>query len=178
MEENFDHIVYSKDVLEFVTVAAEYCGYIETFEEDKTSDFLSRSQKILSLLYLKTMLLPEIEAIEEETEKFVTEFDWIRISEKVASRLGEHDLFVEVPESAVLQPDDISSVSLSEIFADIYQDLKDFISLYQMGNHDTMNDALFFCKLNFEQYWGQRLLVTMTAIHNLLHGAEDIDNEE
>ncbi len=33
MEEQFDHLVYSKSVLEFVTVGKEFCNQIENVNE-------------------------------------------------------------------------------------------------------------------------------------------------
>jgi len=65
--------------------------------------------------------------------------------------------------------------SISENIADIYQDLKDFILAYRIGTLDVMNDALWMCRNNFEQYWGQKLVNGLRAIHNLVYGITEID---
>ena len=40
---------------------------------------------------------------------------------------------------------------ISEDLADIYQDLKDFICVFQSGLNVTMNDSLCVCKEHFEE---------------------------
>ena len=175
MEEN---VVYSKGVLEFVTVAAEYCAFVESVEKNSKRDFFSRSQKLLSVLYLKTSILSKVEAIYEDgNEKFVSEEDWVFIKNKIVEKIGQHEVFVDVYSAMMSQEDDAESVSLSEIFADIYQDLMDFLTLYRIGHEESMNDALWECQQNFEQYWGSRLLVALSSIHKTLYSGDDLSDE-
>ena len=63
-------------------------------------------------------------------------------------------------------------------FADIYQYLKDFISVFQLGLNETMNDSLVVCKEHFREFWGQRLLNTMRALHYVKYTPADDDEEE
>ena len=44
--------IFDKNVIEFVTVAAEFCAFLERAERMKRSDFVDTSLKILPLLYL------------------------------------------------------------------------------------------------------------------------------
>lgn len=174
-----DNIVYSKDVLEFVTVAAEYCSFVENVTQLSKKDFLNKSQKLLSVIYLKISVLPRIEPIYESgNEKFVSEEDWIYIKENVSKLLGRHEQFIDIYNPVMAMEDDTENVSLSEIFSDIYQDLMDFITLYRIGHEESMNDALWECQQNFEQYWGTRLLSAQLAIHNILYGGEDLSEED
>ena len=62
--------------------------------------------------------------------------------------------------------------------ADIYQDLKDFISVFQLGLNETMNDSLVICKEHFEEFWGQRLVNTMRALHDVKYNSADEDKED
>jgi len=65
--------------------------------------------------------------------------------------------------------------------ADIYQDLKDFLLLYQTGTKEVMNDALWECKMNFENIWGQKLVNSIRAIHKFIYSGEEpgpVENEE
>ncbi len=175
MEEN---IVYSKNVLEFVTVSAEYCAFVESVEQNSKQDFFSKAQKLLTVLYLKTSILPKVEAIYEDgNEKFVTEDDWSYIKNKIVQKIGQHEIFVDVYSVLMSQEDDAENVSLAEIFADIYQDLMDFLTLYRIGHEESMNDALWECKQNFEQYWGSRLLAALSAIHNTIYSGDDLSDE-
>jgi hypothetical protein len=68
--------------------------------------------------------------------------------------------------------------SISENMADIYQDLKDFLLLYQTGTDEVMNDAVWECRLNFESFWGQKLVNSMRAIHKFIYSGEEIGKVE
>ena len=55
-----DERIYSKNIIEFVTVSAEYCAFIERTPELEKEEFVDKIIKILPLLYLKaTLLSPE-----------------------------------------------------------------------------------------------------------------------
>ena len=171
--------VYQKDALEFVTVAAEYCNLLETIDGYGRKQFVETMQKLLALLYLKAVQLEPLEAVfDSPVEKFVTEEEWIAIKNKVSIRLGAFDQFVEVNETDTQLLDEETNVALSECFADIYQDLSDFVELYRNGSVEIMNDALWECRQSFHQYWGPRLLSIMQAFHSILFNTEDIDAAE
>ena len=59
-----------------------------------------------------------------------------------------------------------------------YPDLKDFIGVFQLGLNETMNDSLVVCKEHFREFWGQRLVNTMRALHDVKYSAADDDEEE
>ncbi len=175
MDEN---IVYSKNVLEFITISKEFCNLCDTAEEIGKRDFIFTAQKIMPLLYIKASLIPNLENISEEgTGKFVTEEDWNSIKNIIAEKLGSHEAFVDVLEPISQYSDDTISVSISEIFADIYQDLMDFLTTYRISSENQMTEALWECKQNYEQYWGPRLLVGVSALHNMLFGEDNLDEE-
>ena len=56
-----DDITVSKPILEMVTVANEFCFYMESVENKSKSGILEFINRILPLLYLKGSLLPDIE---------------------------------------------------------------------------------------------------------------------
>jgi hypothetical protein len=41
-----------------------------------------------------------------------------------------------------------------------------------------MNDAVWECRLNFENYWGQKLVNSMRAIHKFIYSGEEIGKVE
>ena len=50
--------IYERNTLEFVTVALEFCTFVETAGERELFDFMDKAVKLLPLLYLKATLLP------------------------------------------------------------------------------------------------------------------------
>ena len=90
-------VIFDKNVIEFVTVAAEFCAFLERAESMKRSTFVDTTLKILPLLYLKASMLPKCEMIGDESpETYVTEeiYEVLRIN--LASILAEKDDYLEV----------------------------------------------------------------------------------
>jgi len=179
-KEPFSEVVYSKNVIEFATVANEYCSFIEAVDQFSRKDFILRVQKLFPLLYLKAVLLPEpdIEMSDDTPEKYINEEDYNFILHKLEEKLGQFDAYHEVFDPSIQYSEEALEASISENIADIYQDLKDFILSYRMGTLEVMNDALWECRNNFEQYWGQRLVNGLRALHNLVCGVSDLDEKE
>jgi len=176
-DSHFQDVVYSRNVIEFATVANEFCAFVETVNELTRKDFLGKLQKLFPLLYLKASLLPQIDDQDEEEtpEKFVTESDYLFILRKLSTRLGEFDSYTEIPELGTQVGEITVEANISENVADIYQDLKDFILAYRIGTVDVMRAALWECRNNFEQYWGQKLVNGLRAVHLLVYGSINIE---
>jgi len=167
--------VYSRSVIEFTAAAIEFCKYAENAGEIKGDEMLKILQRILPYLYLKASLLPFLEPyFEDGNEKFVTEADWFRIHDVLKDKFGTADDYLEVFDAKADELDRPVISRLSENMADIYQDLKDFLLLYQTGTKEVMNDALWECRLNFENYWGQKLTNSLRAIHKFIYSGEEI----
>ncbi len=174
--------VYSRNVVEFVAVANEYCKYAEHAGELKGGEILRILQRLLPLLYLKASLLPELEPFfEDDNEKFVTESDWFRINDAFKSKFGTANDYLELYDEKYIESETPVPSSLAENMADIYQDMKDFLLLYQTGTKEVMNDAVWECRLNFENIWGQKLVNALKAIHKFIYSGKEIekvDDEE
>ncbi len=174
-----DERIYSKNIIEFVTVGAEYCAFLERTPELERDEFIDKIIKILPLLYLKaTLLSPEEPEEETYPERFVTEgmYEGIRMS--IESLLGEDDSYLEVFQNDMKYSEEPLAASISEGLADIYQDLKDFISTYRLGNEPQMLEALYICYENFVSYWGQQLVNVLRALHNVKYSLNDNDDED
>lgn len=170
---------YSRNVVEFVAVANEYCKYAEHASDLKGDEILRIMQRILPLMYLKASLLPALEPFfEDGNEKFVTEADWYRIHDSFKRRFGTANDFVEVFDDRFNIADGPVPSSLAENLADIYQDMKDFLLLYQTGTKEVMNDAIWECRMNFEDLWGQKLVNSLRAIHKFIYSGEEIGEIE
>ena len=178
MEENTDP-VYSRNVIEFVAVANEYCKYAEHASQLKGDELLRILQRILPLMYIKASLLPALEPFfEDGNEKFVTESDWTVIHETLRKKFGTADDYLEVFDEKTNETEGPVTSSISENMADIYQDIKDFLLLYQTGTAEVMSDALWECRMNFENFWGQKLVNAMRAIHKFIYSGEEIEKVE
>ena len=171
--------VYSRNVVEFVAIANEYCKYAEHAGELKGDEMLKILQRLLPLMYLKASLLPPLEPFfEDGNEKFVTESDWHRIHNSFKEKFGTANDYLDIFDDKFNESEIPVPSSLAENMADIYQDMKNFLLLYQTGTQEVMNDAVWECRMNFENIWGQKLVNAMRAIHKFIYSGEEIDMVE
>ncbi len=168
MENNLKDIVYSKNTVEFVTVAREYCAFLEKAGEINVETFINKSVKLLPLLYLKAALLPETGQVNSEgNEKFVTEFDWQFIRQGILNLLGDNDIYLDFFDASMNETPEPVASSISENMADIYQDVRDFLEIYRLGNDELSNDAIFECCQSFSETWGFKLINSLRILHLL-----------
>ena len=177
MEETTD-IVFQRNTVEFVTVAAEFCAYIERTNEHTRKEFVSTMLKILPLLYLKAQMLPtEERANDDDLEDFVTEDSYEVLRMTISNLLADKDVYLDVFVEDMKYSDTPVSRNISEDIADIYQDIKNFVCLFQTCVNETMHDAIIECNEHFKQYWGQRTVNTLRALHDIAYNTEP-DEEE
>lgn len=158
--------IYTKQTVEFVTVAAEYCAFIEKAGETDRKEFVDKCVKLLPLLYLKAILLPSSDyQYDEETERFVSEEMYEYIRSIIGRLFGPKDDYLEVFIEDMQYSENAITANISEDLTDIYQDLKDFITVFSQGYEPTMNDALTQVGENFRAYWGQKLVNVMRPLH-------------
>jgi hypothetical protein len=174
-----DDIVYDKNVIDFVTIAVEVCAFLEKNEPLPREEWIDRLLKMLPLLYVKGLLVPETVTAEEEFPAvFVREEDYLRVANGVSEVMREENVYLDVFVEDMKYSDTPVSTSVSENIADIYQDIRNFVSVYQLGLTGQMSDALYQCKENFRLYWGQKLVNVLRPLHALKCESENIEEEE
>jgi len=174
-----EKVIYSRQVVEFAASANEFCKYLEGTKDINGIELLKVMQRILPLIYLRASLLPLLDPLlEDANEKTVTEFDWTRMHDNLLSKIGNNDPFPVVVTTG--DPSDgLYTGSIAESLTDVYQDLKDFIVSYKSGNEEVMNDAIWEVLMNFEEFWGRKLLNVLLAIHTVLYSeAEEKDEND
>ena len=125
-------IIYSPPVIDFVTVAVEFCAFLESEKPVSREEWISKMLKILPLMYIKASLLPQtVEMNDEQPETFVKEEDYVRVAAAVSSVMGEEDVYLDVFVEDMKYSERPISAFVSENMADIYQDVRNFVSVYQ-----------------------------------------------
>ncbi len=176
--DDFQHIGYSKEVIEFVAVAKEFCDFVEAAPQMQCKDVLQRLQKFLPLMYLKGSLLPVYHCDEDGlTEDFVFEEDYNHLYAGLHRLLGEYDEYLEVFDDAMQYSETPVINSISEKVCDIYQDLKNFTEAFRSGMVDVIEEALWELNNSFELYWGKACVGALRAVHHAVYLAGDKEME-
>ncbi|MCX6249944.1 MAG: DUF5063 domain-containing protein [Bacteroidetes bacterium] len=165
---NSNNPVFSKSILEMITVANDYCLFIEKSADYSRDELLNYLQKICPLIYLKAALLPDIDVEDEDAvEHFVNEEQWEGLFTVLRGKLAADDSYYFIDHHEKTHQDAVKA-SLAENITDIYQDLKDFLLLYLKPLTTSKENAVRDCKRLFETRFGYRLVNAHTAIHYLL----------
>ncbi len=178
MQEN-DSPIYQRDVLEFTTVAVQFCAYLEDLEGRRRAEFVDTMVKLLPLLYLKGTLMPAYENMDGGyVSDYVTEENYDIIRNNVAYVMADRDDYLDVFMSDMKYSDEPILMTVSENIADIYQDIKNFAYIYKIGVDEEKLTALENCKRNFTTDWGQKLVNVLRAIHEVKYTTDDTDDQD
>lgn len=173
------NVIYNRDTIEFITVAKEFCTYIENIEGTKREDFINTMLKILPLMYLKANMLPECPHEEDVyPEQYVTEDSYEIIRMNIAGIMAGMDDYLEVFMQDMVYSDKPILATVSENIADIYQDIRDLIFSFQLGYDEVMRESLAICRENFELYWGQKLTNVLRALHSVRYSNNNECNND
>ena len=162
-------VLYKKETIEFVVTAKEFLILLENLKASKKSTFLENSLKILSLLYNKSIVLKNPEYDDDSfLEKFVNESHWIYVQNNISEILEDDDIFVQLQDDNIISDSDYINVPISELYADLYQEMGDVIGAFKTENEDIMLAALQCCFDNFKTYWGIRVLLLLENLHKII----------
>ena len=168
-------LVSSANVLDMYTVANEFCIFTESAEKYNPEEVIQYYAKICPLLYLKGAILPQVHADEDfPGERFVNEDQWESIYNSLLTLFADIDEFYTLSyESADTVP---LKASISEHLADVYQDMKDFVLLYQKNLAYAKQNAVYECRTLFVTHWGIRLAALLPALHAVAFRPEHSDD--
>ena len=151
---------------EFVRLCRRYFEYLDKLPDKKISDFWLVQMRLLPEIYSGIFHLPQIDAhYSSDVEKFVTEREYNKVFINLVTFIGALDKFSDFSDLSHPGTVKVVNASLSEMLTDIYQELKDFVLLYETGTLENMNDSIAECFDSFGQYWGVKLLTATRIIH-------------
>ena len=163
--QDIEDILRSQHVIDMLTLSNEYALFMEACADYNTREIIDYLRRVIPMLYLKGSLIPAVEAADDYiTEKYVSEEHW----ENVYNTLKER--FDLIPADQ-WPAGELRSGELAELLADVYQDLKDFVVLFQKALTVEKQNALADLGTSYQPFWGQRLAEMLPLLHTL-HGAE------
>ena len=126
-------LAFKKDTVEFVTVAAAFCHFLENASHYERSVFIDKALKLAALLYLKALSLPAGDRINEaDPETFVTEHEYNLLCGNIAAVMADLDSYVDAAHNGVFYEESTTQF-ISEKLADVYQSVKNFICVIQVS---------------------------------------------
>lgn len=176
---SFHNYVYSSEMLEFVKAANACCAFLEELKGSEGRSFINDSIRHLSAVYSSFIVTGETEPVfESSTEPTVSEQEWSALFQKIAMILGPYNDTLRIAAENEFDRSEVVSHTVSEDMADVYQELRDFTSIYSRGMEELMNDAAWELMQRFNEHWGEKLLRALQALHQLLVSGVDPSEEE
>lgn len=158
--------ILERHLVDMFTLAGEYCIRMEKAEQSEKQELIEFLNKISPMLYLHGNLFPITEQPDEEgNERVVTEEQWESLFNTLRNKFGTDDLFNFLDYHSPEQ-DEITKGSLAEVFADVYQDMKDFVWLMTKDSLVSRKFAAYDIKQLFISNWGPKLLLAQTILHS------------
>ena len=171
-------VFLDKGTMEFLTVASEYCAFVEKARKVTRKDFVTKLHKILALAYLKMTLLkddPEYDLM-GDAEAFLSEYDYEHIRSIVSERLGSLDHYIDISH-ATMYDEETEQMEVSQCVADVYHNLKNFVENFRTGSEDSAQASRAELIADFRDTWGPRALSLLAALHTFVY-SPDIDDED
>ena len=163
-EENF---IYSRPVLDFITVCTEYCKFLEQPTTTERQKFIDVMRGLLPMLYLKASLLGNIPEEPGFNEPCVTEEDYNYVRSTIAQIMADRDDYLDVFVEDFKYSDQPVLCTISENLADVYQIVRELVEKFRAGYEDAMQVALAEAMAEFELQWGQKVLNALRALHDV-----------
>ncbi len=156
--------VYSPFVLEFLAVAQKFCLFVEEIDKYDKSQIFDYLHKALPLLYVRGSVLPKVVPDNyDANEKYVTEEQWQNMFNTIREVLKKDDEYWFLENDNPLN--ETIKGSISESLTDIYQDIKDFVLLYQKPIRDAKKIAVWEIQKLFKSHWGFRAVNLLKVMH-------------
>ena len=160
--------IYRRDILDFVTVATEFCKQVEQYSGSERGEFTAVMQRLLPMVYLKAAFIDEIEEGVGYVDAVVTESDYEYVRTQIAAIMRDADDYLDVFVEQFRYSDAPVVCTVSESLADVYQALRNMVEAFRNEIDEAMEVALFECMEEFRMHWGQQLLGALRAMHELV----------
>ena len=165
-------IIESKHVLELLSISEEFIKFISNNSKYDKYTIMNFLQKIFPLMYLKGSLIPKIiPANEEADERFVTEEEYQGLYVELKEKFSENceDGHCDCGDEAD---------KIAEDLCDIYQDLKDFHTIYSKQLLASQECAVRNAREWFIHRWGIHLTQLLVVFHNCIYHIGHTHEEE
>lgn len=170
--DNNNNPAFTKQVVELLTVANEFCLFTQKVSDYSKEDIVVYYRRIIPLLYLKGSLVKDILPQNAYlNERFVLEEEWETVFNNIRNKLYPDDHFwvCADPHS---EDTEAEKASIAECIADCYQDMRDFVMLFQKNLQDARENAVHEVVINFNNHWGPAFTKALYALHFLSAGAQ------
>ncbi len=168
MDQTFptEEIIKSKAFTDFYKTALDFCLFIENLQPTTKVDFMQATRQHLLRLYTTALELQWVELQSNaEFDDRLHEADIKPLLNSISQRLEGSQYYWHVFDPT--NEEDIKPVcgDLGDDLGDIYKDLKNAITIFNLEQSGCEESALWNFKFLFEKHWNDHCINALSAIH-------------
>ncbi len=155
---------------EFISTASDFCKLMEQASRMRTGELFNQLQHMLPVVYSKSAKLTKPKyCYEEEPKRFVGEEEYARVHDAIQQKIELYFGITQMSPGTGPSQFEIMSFSMAEGFADLYEQLKNCVKLYNVEIPQAMNDAIWLYYDSFITSLGLKLIESLRSLHQLLY---------
>lgn len=159
----------SPNSLAFIALSNEFCTSAQNASDTTVGEFVGTMVRLLPRLYIAASDLKTDPMLEEVAvlDPYLEEEYYDSIRRRVESLFGPDDVYLEVFEEDMKYSETPIGMSISEGIADLFQVLYNFVMNVKDAQTEIIEMSLAAVKLEFANYWSQRLCNLMRPLNHL-----------
>lgn len=158
------------ELIQIIKTVNEYCSVIENAVQYEKDEFVSAILRLLPGIYSQFYDYNDEKDDLDDVDMlrtYVDEDQYESIRSSIATVIAEDDTFLETFEEDMKYSDTPIAATISELLADIYQPLCNFVSNVRESEGDLASAAYSECRILFRDYWSQLLCNVMRPLNNI-----------
>lgn len=161
-----EQIIKSKEFNDFYKIALDFCAFIENRQPGTKVDFMQGTRHHLLKLYSTALQLQWV-GLQSNTEfdERLQDADIKPLRDSISQRLEGSQFYWHVFDPTDEENRTPVCGDLVDDLGDIYKDLKNAITLFNLGKSGCKENALWNFKFLFEKHWDDHCINALSAIH-------------
>ncbi len=154
---------YKKNIDELISTIREYCSLVENFINYEAKDFFTRVSQLFSRISYAMLALPSIpfsNVPDKDLKHKQIDIKGIKI------KFGE--IIYHYSFNPFKKDEPVSNDLILDII-EIYDDLKEELEKYDMGEDELKQDALWQLQFGYVSHWGRHMAVAQSVIYHYLN---------
>lgn len=153
-----------ENIKNFVDIATNYCQLIDNHQNLDRLFFLDELNKILPMLYYRSLFLPSSDLDESVEEKKLESNQYSKLMQSLKIQLEDWIYYFDVFNPNDLQETKSIRSNLADDLADIYLDLKLGLNYWIQGTTEQQFTAIWHWRFCFWAHTGQHITGAIRSI--------------
>ena len=161
-----EQILQTEEFLDFYKAALDFCDFIENYQNKRKVDYLHTVRQNLLKLYNTALKLQWVDLQSNvEYDDKLDDKEFNNILSRIVEGVDNARYYWYIFDPTCNKDHEAVCGDLVDDLGDIYKDLKYSIMIFNLGDVDCKENALWQFKFDFDKHWGGHCINALSAIH-------------